>query len=343
MKILVASRPEQAIRSSFDDIPLQDLHIRLALSNEYKAYEDIRHFLGDKFSEIKRNHRRKAFIPPDWPCVEDIDKLVRKSSGQFIYAATIIKYISSDRHSPIAGLRSIVENVSPPMGRRDLPFSELDALYTYILQTAGERIDSLETVLRVVALTIISINRQYWALHREIYLTPVAMLADVLTLDVETVSCCLTDLSSIISCSGSGLDAYHTSLGDFLFDRTRSGCLWVDRPLFLSDILCRCLSMLPSLSSACSPNVLCNTISTNLMTGKSCIIWSMLTDAVVYTQPTSAISRCLLSFDFIGSLGCLSPLMSTESDFLHCIEFLYALCARALVHSLYYIAIFSHL
>jgi hypothetical protein len=331
MKILIASRPDQAIQSSFDDIPLQGLHTRLALSNEYEAYEDIRHFLDDKFAEIKRTHRSKAFIPPEWPSAEDINKLVWKSSGQFIYAATIIKYISSDRHSPIAGLRSIIGNVSPPVGRRDLPFAELDAVYAYILQTAGERIDSLETILRVIAFTIISINRRHWTLHREIYASPVALLADVLTLDIETVSCVLTDLSSIISCSDSGLDAYHASLGDFLFDRARSGSLWVDLPLLLSDIVCRCLSLLPSLSSTCSADVLCNTIPTNLMTGKSCIIWTMLADALIRAQPTSAISRSLLSFDFIGSLDRLSPSTSTESDFLHCIDFLYTLCVRAVV------------
>jgi hypothetical protein len=257
MKILVASRPEQAIRSSFDDIPLQGLHTRLALSNEYEAYEDIRHFLGDKFAEIKRTHRSKAFIPPEWPSVEDIERLVRKSSGQFIYAATIVKYISSDRHSPVTGLRSIVGNVSPPIGRQDLPFAELDAVYAHILHTAGERIDSLETIIRVVAFTVISISSRLWILHREIYASPVAMLADILTLDIETVSCILTDLSSIISCSDNGLGAYHASLGDFLFDRTRSGQLWVDLPLFLSDIACRCLSMLPTLSSTLSANVLC--------------------------------------------------------------------------------------
>jgi len=59
-------------------------------------------------------------------------------------------------------------------------------------------------------------------------------------------------------------------------------------------------------------------------------------------QATSAISQCLHLFDFIGSLGPLSPLTSTESDFLHCIEFLYALHVRAEVHSLYYLAVFSH-
>jgi len=242
MKILIASRPEQAIRSSFDDVPLQDLHIRLALSNEYEAYEDIRLFLGDKFAEIKRNHRWNTFIPPEWPSLGDVNKLVLKPSGQFIYAATIIKYISSDRHCPVAGLHSILENVSPPSGRKDLPFAELDAVYAYILRRAGECIDSLDTVLRVIALTIISINNHHWMLYRGTYDTPVAMLADVLMLNIETVSSILTDLGSIISCSDSGLDAHHASLGDFLFDRTRSGSLWVDQSLFLmsSAVVCRC-------------------------------------------------------------------------------------------------------
>ena len=41
------------------------------------------------------------WLPPQ----EDVDKLVRKSSGQFIYAA-VITYVCSDYDSPVDRLRS---------------------------------------------------------------------------------------------------------------------------------------------------------------------------------------------------------------------------------------------
>lgn len=51
MKVLVASRPEQAIRTSFDDTPMQRLHTRVDLGT-YIAHEDVGLFLVDKFAGI---------------------------------------------------------------------------------------------------------------------------------------------------------------------------------------------------------------------------------------------------------------------------------------------------
>jgi len=54
------------------------------------------------FADIKRTHVWKIFIPNDSPSRDDDNKLVWKSSGQFIYAATIIRFISSsESDSPV--------------------------------------------------------------------------------------------------------------------------------------------------------------------------------------------------------------------------------------------------
>ena len=243
-KVLVASRPEQAIRTSFDSFVPMFLTSRIALSNEYDSDEDIRRFLHDKFVEIKATHFRKAFIPVDWPCPLHIDRLVRKSSGQFIYAATIIRYVSFDYDSPVDRLCSILNNGSIiHRAAEGHPFAELDSLYMHILQMASERLDSVKNVSLVTALSIFF--GDYLVCIQYLYETPNEMFCDILHLDDESVGSILAELSSIISLSTGGdkVVPYHASLEDFLFDRSRSGCFWVDKALLLSDIACHCMSM----------------------------------------------------------------------------------------------------
>ena len=111
--ILVASRPEQHISLTFNTEPLLSITSRLALDETYLPDEDIKLFLTDKFQEIKSTHRLRAYIPSQWPLPDVIEQLVRKSSGQFIYASTIIRYVSSVRHRPVDRL-DIVLGLRPP-------------------------------------------------------------------------------------------------------------------------------------------------------------------------------------------------------------------------------------
>ncbi|KDR76646.1 hypothetical protein GALMADRAFT_24628, partial [Galerina marginata CBS 339.88] len=89
---LIASRPEHDIRHSFDVGYLKEITTRLALNDDYLPSDDIRLFLLDKFTEIKDSHPFKGHIPPTWPSPEVLESLVDKSSGQFVYASTVVKF-----------------------------------------------------------------------------------------------------------------------------------------------------------------------------------------------------------------------------------------------------------
>ncbi|KDR67167.1 hypothetical protein GALMADRAFT_19575, partial [Galerina marginata CBS 339.88] len=89
---LIASRPEHDIRHSFDLGYLKEITTRLALNDDYLPSDDIRLFLQDKFTEIKETHPFKVQMPLTWPADQDLQELVRKSSGQFIYASTVVKF-----------------------------------------------------------------------------------------------------------------------------------------------------------------------------------------------------------------------------------------------------------
>ncbi|KDR69715.1 hypothetical protein GALMADRAFT_27637, partial [Galerina marginata CBS 339.88] len=89
---LVASRPEHDIKHTFDVGYLMEITTRIALNDDYLPSDDIRVFLQDKFTEIKDTHPFKGHIPPTWPSLKVLESLVNKSSGQFVYASTVVKF-----------------------------------------------------------------------------------------------------------------------------------------------------------------------------------------------------------------------------------------------------------
>ncbi|KAF9539610.1 hypothetical protein CPC08DRAFT_770938 [Agrocybe pediades] len=136
--IFVASRPEHDIKLSFGSKFLKDIHTRLSLDleDEDDADSDIRLYLFDRFAEIKDDFDNRTTgrkLAQDWPGDEIIETLVEKSSRQFIYAATIIRYVESTRHRPDHRL-DIVLNLRPVNGEH--PFAQLDSLYAMILESA---------------------------------------------------------------------------------------------------------------------------------------------------------------------------------------------------------------
>ncbi|KAF9551891.1 hypothetical protein CPC08DRAFT_309590 [Agrocybe pediades] len=149
IQILIASRPEAEITSSFDSMNMKDTHTRLALDSEYQTRADIELYLRDSFEKIKLNHPFRRYLNNSWPDDELLDALLDKSSGQFIYAASVVKYVGSIRHRPDHRLEAAL-HLRPHNG--DLPFAQLDSLYTMILQSALD----VEKVCRILSFRLIT-------------------------------------------------------------------------------------------------------------------------------------------------------------------------------------------
>jgi len=87
IRILIASRPEVYLQSTFNSSSLRPHLSHLALSDEYSPDEDIYRFLEDSFDKIRCEHSLASYIPSPWPSPEVLRDLTRKSSGQFIFAS----------------------------------------------------------------------------------------------------------------------------------------------------------------------------------------------------------------------------------------------------------------
>jgi hypothetical protein len=206
MFFLIASRPEPHIRGFFTAEPMASITTTLALDDSYLPNADIKVFLETKLNAIKRDHPLNCQLPESWPSTVDVDYLVRKSSGQFIYASTVMKYLESPRHWPTKRLEVIFGIMSPG---KDTPFADLDALYSFIFSSV-EDIDKVLDVFRILLFVQTSSFDK----------TP-AFIEDLLALPRNDLKITLIDLHSILDIptleSGEAIRIYMPLLETFFW------------------------------------------------------------------------------------------------------------------------------
>ncbi|KAJ7767756.1 hypothetical protein B0H16DRAFT_1453381 [Mycena metata] len=152
LRVIIASRPEPDISAIFEDPWFRRFHKQV---NVEQSFEDVRKYLHDEFSRIHHEHRETmSQTPKPWPSEDVIQLLVSRSSGYFVYAATVIKFVDDRDFRPTHRLRELVE--SPTLERGDSdesPFQALDELYLQVLRSvpAPSRLAlrRLHSVLRI--------------------------------------------------------------------------------------------------------------------------------------------------------------------------------------------------
>ncbi|KAI3611515.1 nwd2 [Moniliophthora roreri] len=147
---LICSRPEPLIREAFDTNIFRQLLRRVALDNTFSPGHDIRIFLNTEFKRIRtspRNHHIQ--FPILWPARGVVNELVQKARGQFIYAATVVKFVDSEYSNPCEQLEIVLH----PDPHSDLelgsPFADLDMLYHQILSSNPQG-SKLREILRAL-------------------------------------------------------------------------------------------------------------------------------------------------------------------------------------------------
>ncbi|KAF8990206.1 hypothetical protein BDQ17DRAFT_1256086, partial [Cyathus striatus] len=160
-QFIIASRPELEIRTTFNSMD-NLTWTGLVLDDHYDPDKDIETYLQSEFSAIMHKHILKNDLQggTKWPSKKDLSTLVRRSSGQFIYASTIMKYISNSRRNPKESLCTII-NLQSGESLRKSPYTELDELYRFILIASTDQIqeyDMISPIFQVLLYRSIGLN-----------------------------------------------------------------------------------------------------------------------------------------------------------------------------------------
>ena len=232
LRFLIGSRPESHIRDSFDQESLYRVTRRVVLDEKFNPGRDIQLFLQDGFAKISAKNSILSHVEQPWPEEGIIDLLVQRSSGQFIYAATVLKFVGADFCSPTKQLALILK--PDPMA-----FSDLDQLYTQILSVYPSAVN----IVQILGIIIASGQN-----------SP-EVIEDILGMEEGELKLVLRGLSSLMDENGKYLDkgSYviphfaHASFRDYLFDSSRSGPFHVNRQEYENQVTIRSFALIMQL------------------------------------------------------------------------------------------------
>jgi len=244
IRFIIASRPEYQITYMFNKEPVLKMARRLVLDEDYESLSDIMMYLRDGFTQIQARSDMNWSQDP-WPSDSQLSKVAWRASGQFIYAATVLKFVGSGFCDPVAHLDIILR----PSPKQAAAFSELDRLYTQILSVYPDP-GFLKSVLGVMTLF-------QGELMCAIPGTYSSFVADILGAGEAKVCMVLRALQSLTDVEGAAtapgiastvrlfqdVNFSHISFVDFLMDEARSRQYFVDLNAFQGQVLRRAFDL----------------------------------------------------------------------------------------------------
>ncbi|KAJ7486530.1 hypothetical protein FB451DRAFT_771118 [Mycena latifolia] len=238
IRLLIASRPEPHIREILETEETSAICRHSLLSANNSAYQDIRIYLRDEFSRIHTEYMARGIdLGPSWPAPEEVEHLVQKSSGIFIYTTIVIRFIDDEYTHPADRLASVL-SLDP---RSTAPLNDL---YTEILSVSPHEPQQLRILHAIWQGTLVP----YLNLDLE-------QMDSLLVVRPGTSRLALRGLHSLFHVPPirprfafpDVVRPLHASLGDYLADSLRSGKWCVATPLLASDYLHCLIRLLSSL------------------------------------------------------------------------------------------------
>ena len=230
LRFLIGSRPESHIRDSFDKESLYSVTRRVILDEKFNPGRDIEVFLRDGFAKICAENSILSHVERPWPKEGIIDLLVQRSSGQFIYAATVLKFVGADFCSPTKQLALVLKPDSTA-------FSDLDQLYTQILSVFPRAVNIVH-VLGIISVSRGDFDGQF-----------AEVMEDIFGMEEGELKLVLRGLSSLMKDEDDNWAHYvphfaHASFGDYLFDSSRSGPFHVNRQEYENQLTIRSFALI---------------------------------------------------------------------------------------------------
>lgn len=235
--VLIASRNEALITMTFNGFGPSIT--RIYLNEDFLPARDIHRFVVGEFDRIRISHILAHTLEAEWPSETAINAIIHKSSGQFIYAATVMRFIANSSASPILSLEKVLHLQPPP---NISPFSQLDAVYTYIIsQVEDQQVAKHIFAAKFLQEKLTTVKLVPWADpgYGDSFEWGVRNDFTVLLSSYNprytdaVVDSCISNLVSLVGLKAgpdleNHLSFYHASLADFLLDASRSGIHYVD-------------------------------------------------------------------------------------------------------------------
>ncbi|KAG8964688.1 hypothetical protein FRC03_001455 [Tulasnella sp. 419] len=131
-KVFVTSRPDAHIRARFSEDVMQTVSEASILHDIDLSVvqSDIRIYLMHQLREVGR----EILKSDTWPTQAEVEALVERAGGLFIYASASVMYIGdTDHREPRERLKVLLDD-SPISG--ESPYEEIDKLYRHILASS---------------------------------------------------------------------------------------------------------------------------------------------------------------------------------------------------------------
>ena len=242
VKFFITGRPEPRIRTGFR-LPLLEPLTQVFLLHEVEMSsvdEDIWLYLEEKLTGVAK--RRSDFDLTDpWPRDEDLRTLTKKSSGLFIFASTLARFIESEYHEPNERLQLIIATPDSTVheGR-----AGIDPLYTQVFLHASSNVKedtvfaNLRRVLGAVVLAFNPLSRK--------------QIAEILDIKTSLITATLRHLHSVLLApheDSKEIRIFHKSFPDFLQDpdRCSDSKFFISSPVYHADMALGSLELLKKL------------------------------------------------------------------------------------------------
>ena len=248
VKFFITGQPEPCIHSGFRLAALQPITEVLKLHDVQcsSVDADIKLFFNTHLTNIAK-YQSHGNLKEEWPSASDISILCEKAGGLFIYASTVVKFVSSQNHHPAERLTLLV---SLPQNSNCEGQSGIDTLYTEILMQAFQNVgsDNLEPDDQEVFHRLRSVVGAVLLVFN-----PLSMksLSDLLTNfnTLSKISTALRSFHSLLLIPDSAEDPihpFHKSFPDFLMDpeRCKDERFFVDPLVYHTELLFSCLNLM---------------------------------------------------------------------------------------------------
>jgi hypothetical protein len=242
VKFFITGRPEPRIRTGFR-LPLLEPLTQIFLLHEVELSSvdgDIRLYLTQRLTTISKR-RSDVELPNPWPLDSEIKVLTKKSSGLFIFASTLVRFIESEYHEPNERLQLVLSETS---GTTHEGHAGVDSLYAQVLLHAFADVHEpkvftqMRHVLGAIVLAFNPLSRKE--------------LSTLLDIPTTLISTTLRHLHSVLlvpTDETKKIRIFHKSFPDFLQSNFRctNPRFYIDSATHHSHMVLRCLKLVKKL------------------------------------------------------------------------------------------------